>query len=688
MNPILALLFKSTALSSLLLILIHAFGAFLGKSLFDTSKQGKTLHLFLGTVVITTIMAMVTIGLKTIFILFPVTLIITWFFVQKKDRPIPESLTIKNLLPDPYEFILVPILNGMHILMYYDFRNKQFFKEWIDRYQYSEQVTYLQWSGIETHFVDLENFAFGESYKTTLYHHLENYLSMFYKCFTNESSFKVLHLMTYPFLLILCLSVVFHYLSPKNKIEKIAAILFCLVLGTLSRVTVVFNPLSWIESMHFFKGIRFFPTYVVSEILFNYLYDSFKISAALFLIITWIQICRTKAYSMIPLFVVAACVFNPVYIPFFAILTGIQLFRDPKSMRWIIASVLIPITYIGFYKLANLGIQSGHPSKETALRFTTDLGSILKAVQNKVNFIIQHFYPLVLFSGWILFLKDRRIVSRLYLPFLLTLPIAFISSSTIIKIYLVLFIGAVGIGLNFIKSAEKKILIIGLITSNLFTWLLIEVGNSIHNISQSHEMTLVASLYFIPILFISGNIQVIRKPIILFALGILVVLNIYAVQFFHNRNFYRKDSGIEFVNSFLRRSNKLIKAGYVTDYKPYPYFYHAARDFGDIQNETDSLFLTSVSLGTLTKADSIEITKIDLWDIYNKNPIVAYGSRTGKGKSLEEIQRNFIADKGITVLFRLDPVNRKYLDFANKILADSIHNDIESYWIYFLKDRK
>jgi len=673
---------------ALLFLIIDSIGFRLSKAFIPSAQRSEVFQIFLGLAAVIFATASAYTGFKTAALFILVAF--AWLLAFKKLKHTSEEVTQAKQKFDKLEYLIMAVVSGCAVIIHYSFKNGQTFSHFIDHYNYSDLVTYIGIFNQESSFIPLESQWFGGGFNYMFYHFYEIYLTLFFKLVSNETNAKILFYYTYPFMLSITLISVYRYLKNSGWMpSSYLAFLFVICLGTIGRITLIYNaiPLLFPDS-ELLALLTNFHIYFITNTDFHYLYEYFKVSGGLFFVILLFEIFRKSFVQSYPILIVVSYFLNPLFTPFLLLIIGIQEIAKPKVWMHVFASVVCLAGMLALYHWLNIN--------STMPKFFEPNGLTLPAIHafdiiigfknTLINFLYSHF-TLLLFSAVILVFIVKLPMRLAILGFILVFPLVLYFINILLIPYLV---GLIAIGLYLLVKFKHpdRAVVLQCLAALLVLFFIDLLLKDYPNYYQFLRINLYVSYYIVPILLFKHAAKFMQKPVVFILFSALFLGNVAAIYAYQNRVYFRTASSLPFVNRVLEKNQYLTKAGFITDYEPYPYFY-LKRPGVDIQNETDSLLITSVSLLNLSKSDSALFSANDYWSYYQTLPVVQFQKRLGPNISSDSAQIAFIKNQNIRLVLRQSGVSRSLGNFMNSYIEDSTFNEIEHYWVYYLNfDKK
>ncbi len=672
-------------LASLLFILIvDSVGRFVGRHTLGNTPKGSVLHIFIGLAVVFPVIAIATVGWRSASIFVLISLLWPYFFRPENENQKTNERSL--VYADGKEVLILFVVHVCALLVHYSLKNGQVFTHFIDHYNYSDLITFIDFLHKEATFTHLESEWFGGGFSFQYYHFYEIYLGIFFKLFSDVSNAQVLFFYVYPCMLGIALTAVFRYLKPfVRPSAHWFLLLFIICLGTISRTTLIYNFIPWLSADEPpFNLLKNFPIYFITNTDFHFLFEYFKVSGGLFFLVCVIHIIQEKKPWLYPVIIVLAFFMNPLFVPFLLLFIGFSELKNVQNWKHIIGAVLTLGLVFVFYAFLNL--DSTIPN--VGLPNNIDLGLFslkVVAVAFKdmiLDFLFSHFTLVFFCSIFILLYKELKMRFSIFF-YVLLFPLVFYFIDVLLISYL---LGLIGIGFYLFFRIRKpdQSIVVCLLLSALVLFFIDLLLKNIPNFYQFFKINIIVSYYIIPILLFKHVANHLKLNIGVALLSVLFLAHVASIYGFQNRVYYREKSSKPFVNQVLKRPDLLKKAGFISDYQPVPYFY-LNRPGGDIQNETDSLLITAVSLLNLSKEDSASFAKNGYWNYYNMLPVVQFQQKRGAGLSNDSVQVAFIKHQQIKLILRHDRVDRKLGNFMNRYITDSLYNETEHYTIYYLR---
>ncbi len=589
----------------------------------------------------------------------------------------------------PLESFLIVFNLAVRFLSFYNAENQNFLPEWIDSYIYTDQLFYLERFGVETSYPQMESLSTGQSWSINLYHYLEYYLASWFKIFLNRTNYPVLFFCAIPFLISLAQIAVFRFFRSETRLGSIGLLLLILSAGTLFRFFHFGLPIELITSKaNWFFQFYHFPLYKISTDFWVYFYNFYPKVPLFILLLVGITAALRTGNPFLHLFILLFSLYaNMVFLPFLACWYLGHLYLSRRNWLWFGILPLSVALVFGIQFLLNLG----RPSTPGAFfipdfELVWSLKSSYRLLFKKFEFFMGNFFPLLLFFQAVrLLINPRSIWAWASLFYLLGFPAVFLKPDMLIQPWFLM--GMAGFLVQVYlrrKTLFGEPFFLCLSTLNLVLWLLDIWLTFPVDYFQIHQMTLVGSLYMITFYHSARNL----KPG--WVAGILAVLfiihNVESISFYFHRIYYREKSSAPFIEAFLRRtSGRMVHSAYISDNRGTPYI-GLGKSGGDIKNVSDSLEQHFISLDVFTREDTLRIYRGYSWKIYQDKPMVQFYNRNRRRyPGFAESQRAFIRQNNISCLFRASYIDRQNMNFANPLLADSMLNEVEGYWVYFLK---
>ena len=578
----------------------------------------------------------------------------------------------------------------------YDHKNNCFYYDLIDSYSYADQVFFFEKYRLEATFPQMESVSLGMPFLHSNYHYSEYYVSLFFKYFLSYSNYQTLFFFAMPFLISLLQIAVFRYFRKKGFRTDLLVFLAVFTISSLfkffdfSLVTNLF--VQWSNQ---FRGYFYFPVYQVIDPFSTYIYSYYgKATSFLFMVFLVLASYRIRNNGMLFFMFLFAFVFNVIFFPFLILLFFfLNLSNElelPRNLFW--RRMSLPFfaffTAFAYFMCFNIGLDLGKSHMVLPLY---DVGfspvALYKSISAKIFFISSNFFPLLFFAAVGYAFQKRSWLSFGILGYILLFPVSFLWFNVLFKLYSVLGIVLFFYLFVFVPiTNETRRVVFSVVLINLCLWIFdIYLGFAV-DFFQFHQMTLVGSLYLVCFLVFFRSF----RPSIGWAILLLVfsVQNLSAINFFYHRVFYQENSSMPFVNRFLARSKgRMVRAVYISDRTNIPYIGYGKAGH-DIKNVSDSLIQYFISPDVLNKKDTNEIKRTFGWSLYQNHPFNKFVKKQEPGLRMDEIKRNFISQFNIGHIIRVDAVKRSNMNFANELLIDSMHNDQQYYWIYFLNTGK
>lgn len=615
----------------------------------------------------------------TIF-LFPLFLIL-WLIFKSKDR-IYTGLQI-----DWYESALFSSLIVINALirfwMLYNPKTGTLFTDYTDQYNYIDQVNLLLMYRKEVDFLGLESELFGEGSTYTPYHYFEVYISVAGKWLTHLNTFFVFEFFSLPILVSLAQIQVVRVVGALFAVRQIPAVIWVFIAGTCFRFFHFGSIISWLK-IHSLDYLNHFPLYAISSEHTLYFYSYiFKVSTFILLFSAWYYAVKKEDRNLE--WVVSSCAafVNLVFLPFFITLTGLRLISRRK-LNWDFLVPILGVVFLGaFYFLNNVGNEklpepaTQFPGFVTLFRLKDSYHSALEIV----NFPFANYYPLVLLSviGFWLLKKEPRRLSLLVL--VLIFPFLFLSFSALFKIFLVLL--ALVLAWNsrdwmaFFQSDRPVVFAITALLSLAFVNTFLY---SFFDFYQVWFMPMVGLIVFLPSIYLA---RIPLNSTVVILLSLFLVNNLSVLYFYYHR-ISLPGNPKPFVTSFLKKTGgRFTKGVYVSSLPARPYIYIGRTGY-DVQNQSDSLYLTFISFDQLSQADTARLLRIKAWSFYQKFPFVRFYNRHKDQYALDDCKRLFMKENGVSCVFRSKSDPRSLAGFANGFMTDSLYDRKEMSWVYFL----
>lgn len=660
-----------------------AVGAFLSACFQSQAQVG---NLLLGTTVLVSIAALLTTNGVTIF-LFPLGLL-TYFLVRK--RSVIPTLNYSRLLTLNWIFPVLICLNVcIRFLMLFNSKSGSLFTDYVDQYNYIDQVNLTLKYGMETDFLGLENLVFGEHASHSVYHYFEVYISVLGKFFTRLPTYYVFEFFTLPILLSFAQIQLVRLSSAFYQTRLVSGTLIVLAATSCFRFfcfeQLLLWPLRWTD---WFVHLAYFPLYTITSEHSLYFYSYiFKISTFVILFSVYhYSVVRKDSILLIVSSVLAVFV-NLVFLPFFVVINMLHTLAQKKRTRVIFYLFGSLLFLAVFYFLVNRNSPSA-PSASGGLpvfKISFGVTSLYRYVLGILNFSFGNYYPSILLVAALLFVKLRSFRSGALLILVLLFPFTFFGYSIFFKVFLVGVVGILLISVKPITEALRHNPVPGFSVTAILS--LAFINSFLYPFFDFYQVCFVplfALLAFFPALYLS------RFELNKFGclVVILFIVNNIWVLYFQSHRISLPGNPKPFVSAFLNKTGgRFTKGVYVSSIPYRPYFYIGRTGY-DIQNQSDSLALTFISFDQLNRKDTNSLLLTRAWPFYQKFPFVRFYNRHRNSLLLDDSKRLFLKEKGITCIFRSKGDPRILVDFANGYLSDSLYNPKEMSWVYFLSREK
>jgi hypothetical protein len=574
------------------------------------------------------------------------------------------------------------------------------FKVYNDVYAYLSEISLLKHFGIETNFIELENKYFGENMGIFPYHFLDFWPCALISKLSTVRLFLIYHLFLIPFLGSIILFGAFNFL--RNTSGRIfvsffgaLALLLTLRFSVLDELIFEGMKLLGLENLKIYKAV-FFQNYGSWHFL-SYLHGIKQSISAIFIFPIVIHALR-KNWNYTLFYLCIISIASVSYIPFalaFSSLIIVRAIIEKKAvLKFFLPFASILLLWV-FYKIFGSNLQTGN-SKFNLLEIITVPGksgtSLKTQVFTAISYIWETYYWLFFLVALFTLFSNIKRSLKFFAITLILYPLIHLQYDLLFKPYLVLVLFALFYNLantQFRQHLPKLAEVGGtLIILSVFLLFFGQIYD-IFQIKSLIEPSLIYGLCLFLIAVLAQKISFSGIRIISSILVFWVILECNGILIENRRtntdisadwSFYQK------VQNFVAKND--LRTAYLSEFNLFP-FLHYSRLGVEFLNFRDNFQTTCLSVFDLTESQINTLDKIGAGILVKRFPFYSYCQKKSPNGaiSIPELQRQFLIDKKINVLFRSATYPRKTMSFANGLLVDSSFNKLGNYWAYMLKTK-
>jgi hypothetical protein len=633
-------------------------------------------------------------GGKSVHAIFLLPFIIYLIFRKQKLKFSPFSWANFLIFSGFYT-----ILFCLSLLCFSDLGNPKF-KVYNDVYAYLSEMSLLKEYGIETNFIELENKYFGQDMGVMPYHFLDFWPCVLISKLSTVRLFIIYHLFLIPFLGSIILFGAYSFLRSKSgriiiSLLGTLALLFTLRFSVLDELIFEGMKLLGMENLKIYKAV-FFQNYGSWHFL-SYLHGIKQSISAIFIFPIVIHTLRKNWHytvfylSLIP---IASVSYIPFALAFSSLIIGRAMIEKKTIVYYVLPFVSILLIF-GFYKIFGSNLQAGN-SKFKLFDIITIPGTSGAGLKTQIFLVISYFWETYY---WLFFLvtlftlfSNLKTRFKFFAITLILYPLIHLQYGLLFKPYLVMVLLALIYNLantQFRQHIPKLAEVGG--TLIILSVFLLFFGQ-IYDIFQIKSLVEPSLIYGLCLFLIAGLAQKIsfsRTRVLSSILVFWVILESNAILIENRRtnidispdsHFYQK------VQNFVGKND--LRTVYLSEFNLFP-FLHYSRLGVEFLNFRDNFQTTCLSVFDLTESQLKTLDKIGAGILVNRFPFYSYCQKKSPygAISIPELQRQFLIDKKINVLFRSATYPRKTMSFANGLVVDSSFNKLGNYWAYMLKSQ-
>lgn len=592
------------------------------------------------------------------------------------------------------ELAIVVILILLRFYQLTDASDHDLQTENCDMYNYMDNMVYQTMYKVENIFTEFESQYFGFSHRYSNYHFWEYNLGILLKYLWPFQNYTFFHFCLLPFILGAGIIGFARVLAHHFQLPYIHTLIITLAFATFHRATNAFwYILKPLDAYININSLFYFPFHAIQDAYFLYPTSFIPKVSVLILGFSGYFWAYKERQALLRYYAIAfLAIANVAYLPFIFFFEALNVL----SGRWRftdLAFTILPAVFIIIHSsLRNSGLQVDAAGQATSVinikPIISPKGTYL-LFNESLLYLFGNFYLPIIYGVLLLWVLLRTPTTAWTLALCLSFPFLFYDYQILGKIFLAAWALLIYINRKSITSFFKMhTLAVKLITAFFFTALVVHFTPFMLESFQIRLTVLVLLLFFMPLYYSLWALKQApqRKYAVLACCVLFLANNAESNAFYFKRIFYPGESAT-FVRDFLKMlpDDSRINGVYLTRFNELLYPYTDKPGF-NIQNYSDSIFTTCASFNLMSRQDTLELMRKNLFTRHQKWPFNQYIMNQGKGKSYDEQLIGFMRHiKARVVLLNKNTPKPSVL---NSYIIDSLYCQQFKYWAFKIDTAK